>query len=105
MLSSLKNNECEIWVGFSLSSIEQGGSGPEGGALVDQEAAGADVPLGGGEGRVLCQLLLQRAEHGLLQLPDLLQVPQAVPICKRWRFVIDEVKFSGEKDTYRLATR
>ena len=77
MLSSLKNNE---WVGFSLSSIEQGGSGPERGALVDQEAAGADVPLGGGEGRVLCQLLLQRAEHGLLQLPDLLQVPQAVPI-------------------------
>ena len=92
-------------MGFSLSSIEQGGSGPERGALVDQEAAGADVPLGGGEGRVLCQLLLQRAEHGLLQLPDLLQVPQAVPIYTRRRFVNDEVKFSGEKDTYRLATR
>ena len=80
MLNSLKNNECEIWVGFCLSSIEQGGSGPERGALVDQEAAGADVPLGGRERGVLRQLLLQRAAHCLLQLADLLQVSQSVSI-------------------------
>ena len=53
---------------------------PEGCALVDKEAAGADVPLGGRERGVLRQLLLQRLEHCLLQLADLLQVSQSVSI-------------------------
>ena len=54
---------------------------PEGCALVHKEAAGADVALGGGERGVLRELLLQRAEHRLLQLSDLLQVSQSISIC------------------------
>ena len=56
---------------------------PEGCALVDKEVAGADVPNGGERG-VLHELLLQRVEHCLLPLCDLLHVvSQSVSICTK----------------------
>ena len=53
---------------------------PQRHTLVDKKAERGHISLSRGHGRVMDHLLLEGRPHGGLQLPDLLEIPQAIPI-------------------------